>query len=280
MANIGAAPAGTRLTWSSDTTVVRGGFIICFDAIVPFPPSPPPAPPRPPSPPPVPPRRPPPSPPPRPPPPPSSPPPPPAAPYDCGQLFCVTSGQEFCQTTGHNATGRGPRQCVWDGDGTYGNSERCTIQTIYASAISAVFYNVEASYDYMRITYPATTRAPPMNDVTASGYAPGICPGAPGAPGTSCANCALGGSCSGTQSGIAAFNAMANISVAPAGTRLTWSSDSLGVRGGFIICFDAIVPFPPSPPPAPPRPPSSPPVARCCHNYRRHPTRTALGLGQ
>ena len=206
---------------------------------------------------------PPPPPPPSPPRPPPRPPSPPAAPYDCGQLFCVTSGQQFCQTTGHIATGRGQGQCVWDGDGIHDNNERCTIQTIYPSAISAVYYEVEANWDYMRITYPATSSAPPMNSITASGYAPGICPGAPGAPGTSCANCALGGSCSGTQSGTSAFNAMANISAAPAGTRLSWSTDSSVVRGGFIICFDAIVPFPPSSPPAPPsppRPPTSPPA--------------------
>jgi hypothetical protein len=45
---------------------------------------------------------------------------------------------------------------------------------------------------------------------------------------------------------------MPNINAAPAGTRLTWSSGASGVRGGFIICFDALVPPPPPPPPPPP----------------------------
>jgi len=38
---------------------------------------------------------------------------------------------------------------------------------------------------------------------------------------------------------------MPNINAAPAGTRLTWSTDNSGNRGGFIICFNA----PPPPPP-------------------------------
>ena len=104
----------------------------------------------------------------------------------------------------------------------------------------------------MRITDPATSSAPPINYNSASGYAPAICPGTPGAPGElSCANCVPGGPCSGTLSGTAAFNAMPNINAAPAGTRLTWSTDSSEVRGGFIICFNALVPPPRAPPPPP-----------------------------
>ena len=142
---------------------------------------------------------------------------------------------------------------MWDGNGNHDNNERCTIQTTAPAAISAVYYDVEANWDYMRITYPATSSAPPINYNSASGYAPAICPGTPGAPGElSCANCVPGGSCFGTLSGISAFNAMPNINAAPAGTRLTWSTDSSQVRGGFIICFNALVPPPPPPPPPPP----------------------------
>jgi len=162
------------------------------------------------------------------PPPPSPFPPPASPPQDCGRLFCVTSGQPYCQPTNHSASGRGPGECVWTtGDGAHGVNERCVIEMTSPAAISAVYYDVEADFDYVRVTYPASN--------SASGFAPGICPGRP-----SCADCPYF-YCPGTTTGTAAFNAMANISAAPAGTRLTWMSGIYGVAGGFVICFNQLV---------------------------------------
>jgi hypothetical protein len=183
------------------------------------------------------------------------PPPPPPPPADCGELFCVVSGQQHCQSTNHTSF-PGIGTCVWDGEGLHQNNEQCVIQTTAPSTITAVYYDVEPNFDWIRISYPSAN--------SASGYAPGMCPGQP-----NCASCALGSYCGGTTSGEAAFNAMANLSATPTGTRLEWSTDWVDVLGGFIICFGAHVPPPPPPPlppssppspPAPPRPPPSPPA--------------------
>ena len=64
---------------------------------------------------------------------------------------------------------------MWDGGGIHGNNELCIIETTAPAAISAVYYEVESNWDYIRASYPDSNAA--------SGFTPGICPGAPGAPG-------------------------------------------------------------------------------------------------
>ena len=146
---------------------------------------------------------------------------------DCGELFCVVSGQENCHLTNHPSF-PGYGSCVWDGEGSYIENEKCVIQTIAPSTITAVDYNVEADYDWIRILFPSEN--------SASGYASGICPGQP-----NCDWCALNGHCSGTISGVNEFNAMADLSATPIGTQLQWSTDNSINKSGFIICFSNLV---------------------------------------
>jgi len=115
---------------------------------------------------------------------------------------------------------------VWDGEGNYENGEKCVIQTTAPSTITAVYYDVEDNYDWMKILFPS--------EDSSSGFYLGICPGKP-----EC-DCDPNNTCDGTVTGTSAFNAMENLSATPAGTQLQWSKDFSVNYGGFIICFSPI----------------------------------------
>ena len=58
---------------------------------------------------------------------------PPAGPGGCG-LWTVTSGAEYCVQRG---------ACITDGEGDYGNNERCTITANVNLYASVTYYQVE-----------------------------------------------------------------------------------------------------------------------------------------
>ena len=119
--------AGSVLTWRSDGSVTRPGFVICAStAQVPFPPPPPSPPPPSPSPPP----------------PAPLPPLPPRPPG--GALWSIVSGSQFCHVENSGT-------CVTDGPGRHGNRENCVMRALVNLHATATLFQTEACCDWLTI---------------------------------------------------------------------------------------------------------------------------------
>ena len=110
--------AGQTLTWYSDPSIVRGGWISCGStSAAAVPPTPPP--------------------------------PSPVPPTLAGHMFAVVSGQQYCQPVA--AAGLPASQCITDGIGNHGNAERCTIRVTQNVYVTSVYFETEANYDFITI---------------------------------------------------------------------------------------------------------------------------------
>ena len=127
--------AGDQFSWSADSSVTAGGFVLCGSA-TPWslpPMMPPPPPPNPSPPPPMP-----------------TPPPPPFSPVDAGGPFWnIISGSQYCQTDSVAA-------CVTDGTGNHGSNEACTFEILRVGYVTATEFRTEANDDL--ITFPDGTQ--------------------------------------------------------------------------------------------------------------------------
>ena len=122
--------AGATMSWSSDSSVTRGGWTICGSAsLVSVPPlAPPPPPPNP-----------------SPPPPAPAPPQPPVTPSSGATAYWeVVDGSAHCQVIDYGA-------CVTDGLGPHGNSESCIIRASRALYATATYFNTESYFDHITI---------------------------------------------------------------------------------------------------------------------------------
>ena len=70
--------------------------------------------------------------------------PPPPAPTPGAPLLQIVDGGNFCQLSAGDT-------CVSDGQGRYGNNERCTVRALSQVYVTATYYQVEQCCDYLSI---------------------------------------------------------------------------------------------------------------------------------